>query len=89
MLHCFPPPRLFCGGCRADFVSPFVVDWTIGARTDSAVEIMTVFNTYRYTTEVIAEYPTPAGGGAALASAHIATVPFKVLQRLFEHLTAR
>ncbi|MGI6597120.1 MAG: fructose-6-phosphate aldolase [bacterium] len=85
---------ILAAAAGADFVSPFV--GRLDDRGEDGLglvgEIMKVFNTYRYATEVIAaSIRTPRQVvGAALAGAHIATVPFKVLQRLFEHpLTAQ
>lgn len=85
---------ILAAAAGAAFVSPFVgrLD-DIGEDGLGLVrEIVTVFSTYRYSTEVIAaSIRSPLHVvGVALAGAHIATVPFKVLRRLFEHqLTAQ
>lgn len=85
---------MLAAAAGAAFVSPFVgrLD-DIGQDGLGVVhEIVTVFNYYGCDTEVIAasiRHPQHVVG-AALAGAHIATVPFKVLRQLFEHpLTAQ
>lgn len=85
---------ILAAAAGATFVSPFIgrLD-DIGQNGLGVVqEIVTVMNTYNYPTEVIAasiRHPQHVVG-AALAGAHIATVPFKVLRQLFEHpLTAQ
>ena len=85
---------ILAAAAGATFVSPFVgrLD-DIGQDGLGLVqEIVTVMDTYDYSTEVIAasiRHPQHVVG-AALAGAHIATVPFKVLGQLFEHpLTAQ
>ncbi|BCV24062.1 MAG TPA: fructose-6-phosphate aldolase [Firmicutes bacterium] len=84
---------LLAAAAGASFVSPFVgrLDDT-GADGMAVVrEIVSIYRLYGYPTEVIAasiRHPRHVVE-AALAGAHIATIPFKVLRQLFEHPLTR
>ncbi|MDK2784769.1 MAG: transaldolase [Bacillota bacterium] len=80
---------LLAAAAGASFVSPFVgrLDDTGADGMTVVREIVSIYRTYGYPTEVIAasiRHPRHVVE-AALAGAHIATVPFKVLRQLFEH----
>jgi transaldolase len=71
------------------YVSPFVgrIDDAGGDGMGVVEEIINAYTNYDFDTEVIvASVRHPAHVSEALAlGAHVATVPFKVLQLLFEH----
>lgn len=80
---------LLAAKAGATYVSPFVgrLD-DIGMEGMNLIEeIVTIFNNYAIDTEVIAasiRHPMHAVN-AALAGAHIATIPFKVLEQMTKH----
>ena len=84
-----PSQALLASKAGASFVSPFVgrLD-DIGEFGMGIVEdIVDIFNNYNFSTEVIvASIRNPHHvNQAALMSAHIATIPFKVISAMFKH----
>lgn len=73
----------------ASFVSPFVgrIDDISGEGMQLVHEIITIYNNYGFKTEVIvASIRNPMHVvTAALIGAHIATIPFKVIEQLVKH----
>ncbi len=73
----------------ASFVSPFIgrVDDISSTGMQLVHDIVTIFNNYNFTTEVIvASIRNPMHVvEAALIGAHIATIPFKVIEQLVKH----
>ncbi|MCS7240179.1 MAG: fructose-6-phosphate aldolase [Candidatus Bipolaricaulota bacterium] len=83
------PQALLAAKCGADFVSPFVgrIDDHGGDGMSVVAEILQIFRNYRFDTKVIVASVRHPGHVVAAASlgAHIATVPYAVLKRLFQH----
>lgn len=80
---------LLAAKCRASFVSPFVgrIDDVGGDGMDLVSQILDVYTAYEYSTEVIVgsvRHPRHVLD-AALLGADIATVPYAVLKKLFNH----
>lgn len=80
---------LLAAKCRASFVSPFVgrIDDVGGDGMDLVSQILDVYTAYEYSTEVIVgsvRHPRHVLN-AALLGADIATVPYAVLKKLFNH----
>lgn len=80
---------LLAAAAGASFVSPFVgrLDDTGADGMELVRQIVTIYRTYNYPTQVIAasiRHPRHVVE-AALAGADIATIPFKVLRQLFDH----
>jgi transaldolase len=73
----------------ASFVSPFVgrIDDISGEGMQLVHDIVTIYNNYGFKTEVIvASIRNPMHVvSAALMGAHIATIPFKVIEQLVKH----
>lgn len=80
---------LIAAKCGATFVSPFVgrIDDVGGAGMDVIAEILDVYENYGLATEVlVASVRHPRHVlDAALLGADIATVPYGVLKKLFDH----
>jgi transaldolase len=84
-----PSQALLAAKAGASFVSPFVgriddiSDWGM----DLVRDIATIFKNYDFKTEIIvASVRNPLHVvEAALAGAHIATIPFKVIEQLVKH----
>jgi len=80
---------LLAAKAGATFVSPFVgrLDDVSQTGMDIIEEIVTIFDNYGFETEIIvASVRNPLHVvEAALMGAHIATVPFKVIQQLVKH----
>lgn len=84
-----PSQALLAAKAGASFVSPFVgriddiSDWGM----DLVRDIATIFKNYDFKTEIIvASIRNPLHVvEAALAGAHIATIPFKVIEQLVKH----
>ena len=77
------------GKAGATFISPFVgrLDDISSEGMDIVEEIVQIYNNYGYTTEVIVasvRHPLHIKY-AALAGAHIATIPYSVFQKLVKH----
>jgi transaldolase len=87
---CFSPAQaLLAAKAGAYFVSPFVgrLDDIGATGMDLIRQIVTIFENYEYETQVLAASlrgPLHVVD-AALAGAHIGTLPFKVLDSLFNH----
>ena len=87
---CFSPAQaLLAAKAGAYIVSPFVgrLDDVATVGMDLVRSIMQIYRNYGYKTQVLAaslRSPTHVVD-AALAGAHIATMPFKVLDMLFNH----
>ncbi len=87
---CFSPAQaLLAAKAGAYFVSPFVgrLDDIGATGMDLIRQIVTIFENYDYETQVLAASlrgPLHVVD-AALAGAHIGTLPFKVLESLFNH----
>jgi transaldolase len=87
---CFSPAQaLLAAKAGAYFVSPFVgrLDDIGATGMDLIRQIVTIFENYEYETQVLAASlrgPLHVVE-AALAGAHIGTLPFKVLDSLFNH----
>lgn len=80
---------LLAAKCGASFVSPFVgrIDDVGGDGMDLVSQILDVYTVYEYSTEVIVgsvRHPRHVLD-AALLGADIATVPYAVLKKLFNH----
>jgi len=80
---------LLAAKCGATFVSPFVgrIDDTGGSGMDLISEIIEVFGNYAFMTEVlVASIRHPRHLlESALLGADVATVPYAVLKKLFDH----
>ncbi len=83
------PQALLAAKAGAAFVSPFVgrLDDISQPGMGLVEEILTIFQNYEFTTEVIvASIRNPLHVvHAATIGAHIATIPFKVIQQLLAH----
>ncbi len=80
---------LLAAKCGASFASPFVgrIDDVSGDGMDLVSQILDIYDEYAFTTEVIVasvRHPRHVLD-AALLGADIATVPYNVLKRLFDH----
>ncbi len=80
---------LLAARAGATYVSPFVgrLDDIGHVGMDLVRDLVKVFNTYQYDTQIIAasiRHPLHVMEAAA-AGAHISTVPFKVLEQMFAH----
>lgn len=84
-----PSQALLAAKAGASYVSPFVgrLDDVSHFGMDLVKQIMTIFDNYDLGCEVIvASIRNPLHVvDAALAGAHVATMPFKVLQQLIRH----
>ncbi len=84
-----PMQALLAAKVGAAFVSPFVgrLDDISHYGTDLVRQIVTIYNNYGFSTEVIvASIRNPLHVvDAALAGAHIATIPFAVIDQLVKH----
>lgn len=87
---CFSPVQaLLAAKAGAYIISPFVgrIDDTAWQGMDLVRDIVTIYRNYGFPTQVLAaslRHPLHVKE-AALAGAHIATMPFKVLDSLFGH----
>jgi transaldolase len=84
-----PNQALVAAKCGATFVSPFVgrIDDIGGSGMDVVSEILDIFENYGFLTEVLAasiRHPQHVRE-AALLGADVATVPYGVLKKLFDH----
>ena len=80
---------LLAAKCGASFVSPFVgrIDDVGGDGMDLVSQILDIYDEYAFDTEVIVasvRHPQHVLD-AALLGAEIATVPYKILKKLFNH----
>jgi transaldolase len=87
---CFSPMQaLLVAKAGATFVSPFVgrLDDISHVGMDLIRQIVTIFENYSFETEVlVASVRNPLHVvDAALMGAHVATVPFKVIEQLMKH----
>jgi len=87
---CFSPMQaLLVAKAGATFVSPFVgrLDDISHVGMDLVRQIVTIFENYAFETEVlVASVRNPLHVvDAALMGAHVATVPFKVIDQLMKH----
>lgn len=84
-----PTQALLAAKAGASFVSPFVgrIDDISSTGMELVHEIVTIFNNYGFKTEVIvASIRSPMHVvEAAMIGAHIATIPFKVIEQLVKH----
>jgi transaldolase len=84
-----PTQALLAAKVGAAYVSPFVgrLDDISHYGMDLVRQIMTIYNNYGYGTEVIvASIRNPLHVlDAAMAGAHIATIPFNVIDQLAKH----
>ena len=84
-----PSQALLAAKVGAAYVSPFVgrLDDISHYGMDLVRQIMTIYNNYGYATEVIVEsIRNPLHVvDAAMAGAHIATIPFSVIDQLVKH----
>ncbi len=83
------PQALLAAKAGTNFLSPFIgrIDDTSHRGMDLVGEIVTIFRNYGFSTEVIVasiRHPLHVVE-AALAGAHIATIPFKVIEKLVKH----
>lgn len=80
---------LLAAKCGATYVSPFVgrIDDAGGDGMGLVAEILPIYRNYAFPTEVIVASVRHPGHvlQAALLGAHIATVPYEVLKKLFGH----
>jgi len=84
-----PNQALVAAKCGAAFVSPFVgrIDDVGGDGMDLVSQILDIYDEYAFDTEVIVasvRHPQHVLD-AALLGAEIATVPYKILKKLFDH----
>ncbi|MBL7074394.1 fructose-6-phosphate aldolase, partial [candidate division KSB1 bacterium] len=83
------PQAILAAKAGATFASPFVgrLDDISHVGMDLVREIVTVYENYGFATEVIvASIRNPLHVvDAALAGAHIATIPFKVIEIIIKH----
>jgi transaldolase len=90
MTLCFSPTQaLMCAKAGAAYVSPFVgrLDDISHNGMDLVRQIVQIYKNYDYKTQVLAaslRHPLHVVE-CALAGAHVATMPFKVLELLFNH----
>ncbi len=90
MTLCFSPTQaLMCAKAGAAYVSPFVgrLDDISHNGIELVRQIVQIYKNYNYKTEVLAasiRHPLHVLD-CALAGAHIATIPFKVIEQLFNH----
>jgi len=90
MTLCFSPTQaLMCAKAGAAYVSPFVgrLDDISHNGMDVVRQIVQIYKNYDYKTQVLAaslRHPLHVVE-CALAGAHVATMPFKVLELLFNH----
>lgn len=87
---CFSPVQaLLAAKAGATYISPFVgrVDDVGGDGMQIVADILTIYNNYGFETEVIVASCRTVTHvlQAALLGAHIATVPFAVIEKLFNH----
>lgn len=84
-----PAQALLAAKAGATFVSPFIgrLDDISHFGMDLVEQIITIYDNYGYTTEVIvASIRNPLHVvEAAMIGAHIATIPFKVINQLIKH----
>ncbi len=84
-----PLQALIAAKAGANYVSPFIgrLDDVSHTGMDLVHQIMDIFENYDYTAEVIvASIRNPVHVlDAALTGAHIATIPFKVMEQLTKH----
>jgi transaldolase len=87
---CFSPTQaLMVAKAGATYVSPFVgrLDDISHVGMDLVRDILTIYRNYNYPTQVLAaslRHPLHVVE-AALAGAHVATIPFKVLDQMIKH----
>jgi transaldolase len=87
---CFSPNQaLLVAKAGASYVSPFVgrLDDISHVGMDLVRQILQIYRNYDFTTEVLAaslRHPLHVVE-AAMAGAHVATMPFKVLDQMFKH----
>ncbi|NPV53252.1 MAG: fructose-6-phosphate aldolase [Firmicutes bacterium] len=84
-----PTQALLAAKAGATYVSPFLgrIDDIAQTGMDLVRDIVTIFKNYGFTTQVIAaSIRSPLHvADAAKAGAHVATVPFKVLEQMIKH----
>ncbi len=87
---CFSPNQaLMVAKAGATYVSPFVgrLDDISHVGMDLVRQIIQIYNNYGYKTQVLAaslRHPLHVVE-AAMAGAHVATIPFKVLDQMIKH----
>ena len=84
-----PSQALLAAKAGADFVSPFVgrLDDISHYGMDLIIDIITIFSNYTFQTQIIVasiRHPLHVVE-AALMGAHIATIPFNVIEKLSKH----
>ena len=90
MTLCFSPNQaLLVAKAGATYVSPFIgrLDDISENGMELIRQILTIYRNYNYPTQVLAasiRHPMHVVD-AALAGAHVATIPFKVLDMMFNH----
>ncbi len=90
MTLCFSPSQgLLVGKLGATYVSPFVgrLDDISHVGMDCVRDIVTIYKNYSFPTQVLAaslRHPLHIVE-AALAGAHVATMPYKVIEQLIKH----
>lgn len=90
MTLCFSPSQaLLAAKAGAAFISPFIgrLDDVSQSGMEIVRQIKTIYDNYGYKTEILAasiRHPMHVVE-AALAGAHIATMPFSVIQQLIKH----
>ena len=87
---CFSPAQaLLAAKARATYVSPFVgrLDDVSHTGMDLIEQVLTIYRNYGYDTQVlVASVRNPLHVlEAALMGAHVATIPFKVINQLAKH----
>lgn len=87
---CFSPTQaLLVAKAGATYVSPFVgrLDDISHVGMDLVRQVLTIYRNYGYETQVLAaslRHPLHVVE-AAMAGAHVATMPFKILDQMFKH----
>jgi transaldolase len=87
---CFSPVQaLLAAKAGAGYISPFVgrLDDIASTGMDLIRQIVTIYKNYGFATEVlVASVRSPVHlTEAALCGAHVATIPFNVIQQLVKH----
>jgi transaldolase len=87
---CFSPIQaLLAAKAGAGYISPFVgrIDDIAGIGMDLIRQIVTIYKNYNFATEVlVASVRSPVHLlDAALAGAHVSTIPYNVIQQLVKH----
>ncbi|NLX98515.1 MAG: fructose-6-phosphate aldolase [Rhodopirellula sp.] len=86
---CSPLQALLAAKCGATYVSPFVGRWDAMGQVGMEMirQIKTIFDNYGFATQILvasARHPLHVLE-AALAGAHVTTIPLEVMKQLYQH----